>query len=98
MTFGAPDVIGGIAAISKPLPYMLPPPIRREDESYVAKAVRIANRYVENLKKLGISESILIAYFDMENIVNDLREQDNVVKVIDFNDLIRWLHRNILGA
>lgn len=92
------DIIGGIAAISKPLPYMLPPSVGRGDESYVSRAVRIANRYVENLKKLGISESILIAYFDMENIVNDLREQSNVEKVRDFNDLIRWLHRNILGA
>jgi len=94
------DIVGGIAAISKPLPYMLPPPVsvRRGDESYVARAVRIANRYVENLKKLGISESILIAYFDMENIVNDLREQGNVEKVRDFSDLIGWLYRNILGA
>jgi CRISPR-associated protein Csa2 len=92
------DIIGGIAAISKPLPYMLPPSVRRGDESYVARAVRIANMYVENLKKLGIFESILIAYFDMENIVNDLRDQSNVEKVKDFNELIKWLHRNILGA
>lgn len=61
------EVIGGVAAISNPIPFMVSPPrIYANGDNYLTDTVKRARDYVESLKDLR--EEIYVVYFDKEGL------------------------------
>lgn len=77
------EVLGGVAAISHPLPFMVSKPkLYYSDKSYVEDTVVRAEKYAEALKDFG--ESIIIVYFDREGVIkSDVKSKTVTVEKVD---------------
>lgn len=64
------EVVGGIAAISNPMPFMVSPPrIYKDGRNYINDTAQRAIKYTEALQDLG--ETIHLYYFDKEGLPID---------------------------
>lgn len=77
------ETLGGIAAISKPLPFMVSPPrVYRDGRNYINDTIERAKRYLTALKDYG--EEIAIVYMDREGIApTDISEENIEVSRVD---------------
>ncbi len=88
------EVLGGVAAVSDPIPFMVSKPkLYYNNKSYIEDTVTRAENFVNALKICNSDksiESITIVYFDREGIVktNINSQTINVVEVNSFTELV----------
>ncbi len=95
------EVVGGIAAVSDPIPFMVSPPrIYTNGDNYITDTIKRATRYVEALKQLkgGEGEKISIAYFDKEGlkITKEEKQKLELIETSSLTDLTEKLLQWIL--
>lgn len=95
LTFGAKksryypfvEAVGAVAAVSKPLPFAVPPARMSKSRDYVQSTVARAGSFVKLLEKER--EVVKIAWFSREGGVGGEQEGVEVRKVDELADLIR---------
>ena len=61
------EVLGGVGAVSDPIPFMVSPPrVYPDGDDYISRTIARASKYVEALK--GVNEKVFVAYMDRENL------------------------------
>lgn len=80
------EVVGGIAAISSPIPFTVTPPrIYRDGGNYIDETIRRANIYAETLKM--VNEKVKIVFMDKENVTS-VSTSENVKRVNTLMEMI----------
>lgn len=80
------EVVGGIAAISNPIPFTVTPPrIYRDGRNYIDETIRRANVYAETLKI--VNEKVKIVFMDKENVTS-ASTSENVRRVNTLTEMI----------
>ena len=87
------EVVGGVAAVSKPLPFTISPPrIYANGDNYINNTINRALKYLEVLKDLKEPETISIAYFDKEGLKvesgSEITQKITLTKTESLSDLI----------
>lgn len=84
------EVLGGVAAISHPLPFMVSPPrIYRDGRNYIDDTLLRASHYVKVLKWEGGGERVKIFYMDKEGVVEKASAEGiEVIKVNTFSEMV----------
>ena len=83
------EILGGIAAISRPLPFVVSPPrVYRDGHNYIKDTIERAKKYLAALK--GYGEEIAIVYMDREGIApTNISEKDvEISRVNTVSELI----------
>lgn len=83
------EVVGGVAAVASPIPFMVSPPrIYTDGNNYLTDTMRRASKYVEALSQL--KQTISIAYFDKEGLkpTKEVRQGLEIVETDTLTDLI----------
>ncbi|MEM1609039.1 MAG: DevR family CRISPR-associated autoregulator [Ignisphaera sp.] len=80
------DVVGGVAAISHPVQFIVSPARISKDSNYISRTIARATNYV----KLFDNEQITIIYMDKEGLAVDAQPQGNVnvVKVGEVSEML----------
>ncbi|MEM2388790.1 MAG: DevR family CRISPR-associated autoregulator [Ignisphaera sp.] len=81
------DVVGAIAALSHPVPFMVSPARVGRDGSYISKTLARASNYVDLFKDMN--EEICIVYMDKEGLAIDVKAINvRVDRADDVSELI----------
>ena len=70
------EVVGGVAAVSRPIPFMVSPPRMSREYNYITKTVERAGSYIKLLSDVG--EAISILYMDNEGVVKEPPKAEGV--------------------
>lgn len=92
------EVVGGVAAVSNPIPFVVSPPrIYGDEGNYLADTVKRASKYIEALSQLN--EKITIAYFDKEGLKPsyEVKQGLEVVRADTLTDLLEKILKSIKG-
>ncbi|MEM1639446.1 MAG: DevR family CRISPR-associated autoregulator [Desulfurococcaceae archaeon] len=81
------EILGGIAAISHPIPFVVSAPrIYRDGDNYISETLNRARAYLNALKKFN--EDIKLVLFDKEKLPRPNTTDLSVIEVETFGDLI----------
>ncbi|MEM2005789.1 MAG: DevR family CRISPR-associated autoregulator [Zestosphaera sp.] len=87
------EVVGGIAAVSNPIPFMVSSPrIYVDGNNYLMDTIKRASRYVEALSQL--SERVSITYFDREGL-KPTKEVKQGLEVSETNTLMDLIEKTL---
>jgi len=95
------EVVGCVAAVSSPIPFMVSPPrVYGGGDNYLNDTIKRASKYVEALRQ--IDEAITILYFDKEGLkpsasANEGKEGLEIVKAETLIDVIEKVLESIKG-
>ncbi|MEM1690681.1 MAG: DevR family CRISPR-associated autoregulator [Thermofilaceae archaeon] len=103
LTFGAKkarylpvyEIIGAVAAVSRPVPFMVSPARLSKNESYIGLTVRRASSYATLLKNIG--EELAVFYFDQEGVYSGAPSTIDVIRADTFSDLIDKVKSRAVG-
>jgi CRISPR-associated protein Csa2 len=89
------EVLGGVGAVSDPIPFVVSPPrVYPDGDNYISKTVSRASKYVEALKE--VNERLLVAYMDCENLGVSIPSGTDV-EVVRASTVVELLE-TLLGA
>ncbi|MEM4810859.1 MAG: DevR family CRISPR-associated autoregulator [Thermofilum sp.] len=83
------EIIGTVAALSRPIPFMVSPARLSKDQNYIDVTIRRASSYALFLKDVG--EELAVFYFDQEGVYDQSGTssiQIGVTRADTFSDLI----------
>ncbi len=81
------DVVGAVAAISHPVPFMVSPARISKDMDYVTKTVLRASNYVKLFS--DVKETIKLFYMDKENVVGEVKAENiDITKADNVSELV----------
>jgi len=89
------EVLGGVGAVSDPIPFTVSPPrVYPDGDNYLSRTIARASKYVEALS--GVRERVFVAYMDCENL-NVSIPSGTTVNVVKASTLVELLE-TLLGA
>ncbi len=81
------EILGGIAAISHPIPFVVSAPrIYRDGDNYISETLNRAKAYLSALK--NYKEEIKLVFFDKEKLPRPSVTEPSVIEASTFGDLI----------
>lgn len=89
------EVVGGVAAISSPLPFTVSAPrVYKDGRNYIAETISRAETYIEALSNYG--EKIELIIIDKENLAKTTPSKVYVTTVETFSDMINKIVEKVL--
>jgi len=89
------EVLGGVGAVSDPIPFTVSPPrVYPDGDNYLSRTIARASKYVEALSR--VNERVFVAYMDCENL-NVSIPSGTTVNVVKASTLVELLEA-LLGA
>jgi len=83
------EVLGGVGAVSDPIPFAVSPPrVYPDGDNYISRTIARASKYAEALR--GVNERVLVAYMDCESLGVSI-PSSTAVKVVKTSTLVELL-------